>query len=261
MNLIAVDIGNTNINFGLFTEGEIKSVKRVPGDCEEKAGKTLENLWNKLPMLETSKEGKRNGTIVVSSVKPAWTKMLKKAAKDRLREKIYLIGKDISYPMDLSVTEPEKVGSDRVLSAAAAYAVIEQAVVVADLGTAITIDLVDDRGVFVGGTISPGFNISTSALKDSTALLKKVQVTRPNKPFGTTTKEAVNCGVYYSVIGTLQEVIRRYAEMIGTWPRTVITGSTAELVREDCEFIDSYVPNLVIKGIALSYQKFLQERE
>ena len=67
--------------------------------------------------------------------------------------------------------------------------------------------------------------------------------------------------LYYSAVGALQEIIRRYAEQIGTWPRTVITGRGAEIIKDDCQFIDTYVPNLVVKGIALAYRKWFESKE
>jgi type III pantothenate kinase len=147
-----------------------------------------------------------------------------------------------------------------VVSAAAAYAVVKDAVVVADFGTAVTIDLVDEKGTFLGGVICPGFEISAEALKKNTAQLPKVKVTRPKTPYGKTTSQAISCGLYYSAVGVLEEVIRRYAEEIGRWPQTIITGAAAELIKDDCDFIDSYVPNLVVKGIALAYRKHIEEK-
>jgi len=138
--------------------------------------------------------------------------------------------------------------------------VVEGAVVVADFGTAVTIDLVDDNGVFRGGVICPGFEISAKSLKDSTAQLPGVKVTRPAGPYGKNTADAINCGLYYSAVGALEEIIRRYAEEIGKWPQTVITGSAAKVIAEDCGFVDSFVPNLVVKGIVLAYKKFVEEK-
>jgi type III pantothenate kinase len=162
--------------------------------------------------------------------------------------------------MTLCVDEPDKVGTDRVVSAAAAYDVIEDAVVVADFGTAVTIDLVDEKGIFLGGVICPGFEISAKALKENTAQLPKTKITRPKAPFGKNTAEAINCGLYYSAIGMLEEVVRRYAEKIGRWPQTIITGSAAKTIKDDCNFIDSFVPNLVVKGIVLAYKKYIAEK-
>ncbi len=260
MNIIAVDIGNTNIDIGLFLDGEEQFIKSIPGRSHKKLADCLKSAWQKIPIAKRSKEKKRDGVVVVSSVKPAWTKLIQKIVKDNLGEKAYIIGKDIPLPMTLWVDEPDKVGTDRVVSAAAAYAVVEDAVVVADFGTAVTIDLVNEKGVFLGGVICPGFEISAKALKENTAQLPKTKVTKPKTPYGKNTTDAINCGLYYSAIGTLEEVIRRYAEKIDKWPQTVITGAAARTIMDDCNFIDSFVPNLVVKGIVLAYKKHVQEK-
>jgi type III pantothenate kinase len=260
MNIIAIDIGNTNIGIGLFLDGEEQFIKLIPGRDRAELAACLQSAWERIPVAESSKEGKRDGVIVSSSVKPAWTEQIQQIAKDELGERIYVIGKDIPLPMPVWVEEPDKVGTDRIVSAAAAYAVVEDAVVVADFGTAVTIDLVDAHGVFQGGVICPGFEISAQALKDNTAQLPKVTVTRPKSPYGKNTADAINCGLYYSIIGALEEIVRRYAEEIGRWPQTIITGSGAETIKDDCTFIDNYVPHLVVKGIVLAYKKYIEEK-
>jgi len=260
MNIIAVDIGNTNIDIGLFLKDEEQFVKSIPGASRAKLTSCLKDAWEKIPIAESSKENKRDGVIVVSSVKPKWTKIIEEIAQNSLDEEIHIIGDEIPLPMNLWVDEPDKVGTDRVISAAAAYDVVEDAVVVADFGTAVTIDLVDKNGVFLGGVICPGFEISAKALKDYTAQLPNIKITKPKAPYGRNTAEAINCGLYYSVVGALQEIIRRYAEKIGKWPQTVITGSAAKTIKDDCDFIDSFVPHLVVKGIVLAYKKHIAEK-
>jgi type III pantothenate kinase len=260
MNIIAIDIGNTNITVGFYLKDEEQFIKSVPGQSHRELTDCLVSAWGKIPIVKSSKEKKRDGVIVVSSVKPIWTKLIQQIIKDSLGEKILLIGKDIPLPMTLWVDEPNKVGTDRVVAAAAAFAVVEDAIVVADFGTAATIDLVDQNGVFQGGVIFPGLEISAKALNENTAQLPQIKVTRPETPFGKNTTEAINCGLYYSAVATLQEVIRRYAEKIGRWPHTILTGSAAATIKDDCEFIDSYVPNLVVKGIVLAYRKYIKEK-
>jgi type III pantothenate kinase len=260
MNIIAIDIGNTNIHIGLFLEGKEQSIESVPGGSRAKVTNCLKSAWQKIPAIESSTEDKRNGVIVVSSVKPAWTKVVREIAKTNFDEDIYVIGKDIPLPMQLWIDEPDKVGTDRVVSAAAAYDVAQDAVVIADFGTAVTIDLVDQNGIFLGGVICPGFEISAKALRDYTAQLPNIKITKPKAPYGKNTVDAINCGLYYSIVGALQEVIGRYAEEFGKWPQTVITGSAAKVIAGDCEFIDDYVPNLVVKGIVLAYKKYLEQK-
>lgn len=260
MNILAIDIGNTNIGVGLFLNGKEEAIQTIPGQSQDDLRQCLVDAWRRVPVLETSTEGKRGGAIVVCSVKPAWTDQVRRIVEESLNEKILVIGEDIPLPIKLWLDEPGKVGTDRVVAAAAAYAVVEAAVVVADLGTAVTIDLVDEHGVFQGGVILPGFDISAQALKDHTAQLPKVTVHQPSGPYGKNTADAINCGLYYSIIGGMEEIIRRYAEQIGRWPQTVITGSGADIIKDDCPFVDNYVPHLVIKGIVLAYMKYVEEK-
>jgi len=260
MNIVAVDIGNTNVAVGLFLDGKEDSIESVPGAGQAELRDCLVAAWEKIPVLGSSAEGKRDGVIVVSSVKPEWTERVRKTVEEDLDEDIHVVGDDIPLPMSAWVDETEKVGTDRIIAAAAAYAVVENAVVVADLGTAVTIDLVDAKGVFQGGVIFPGFEISAQVLKDSTAQLPKITVHRPETVYGKNTADAINCGLYYSVIGALEEIVRRYAEEIGHWPQTVITGAAAATIKDDCPFVDNYVPHLVIKGIVLAYQKYVEQK-
>ena len=260
MNIIAVDIGNTNITIALYLRDEEYFIKSVSGKSRAKLTEIFKSAWEKIPVAQSSTEGKRDGVIVVCSVKPAWTKLVQEIAKDNLDEKLHIIGEDIPLPMNLQVDEPDKVGTDRIVSAAAAYAVVKDTVVVADFGTAVTIDLVDEKGVFLGGAICPGLEISARALKEHTAQLPEIKVTRPKAPYGKNTAEAIKCGLYYSAVATVQEVIRRYAENLGKWPHTVLTGSAAKVIKDDCEFMDSYVQNLIVKGIVLAYKKYIEEK-
>jgi type III pantothenate kinase len=260
MNIVAIDIGNTNITIGLFLDGKEQLIKAVPGDSTKELAELLNSGWAKVPLVKSAREKKKDGVIVASSVKPVWTKKIRQIVEDKLGEKLLLIGDDGPLPMELAVKEPQKVGTDRVVAAAAAYAVVEDAVVVADLGTAVTIDLVDEKGRFIGGVILPGFEISAQALRLNTAQLPKVKMKRPKQPFGKTTQEAIRCGLYYSIIGALEEIVRRYAEKIGKWPQIILTGGAAELIKDDCTFVDDFVSNLVVKGIVLAYIKYLEER-
>jgi len=259
MNIIALDIGNSNVTVGFYLDNDEQFIETIPGDSIDELGSVFKSAWERIPVLESSKEKKRDGVIVASSVRPAWTKKIKKVAKESLGEKIRLIGEDIPMPMSLWSDEPKSVGTDRVVSAAAAYAVVEEAVVVADFGTAVTIDLVDDKGIFMGGVICPGFQISARTLNKNTAKLPEIKLKKPKSPYGKNTEDAINSGLYYSAIGTLEEIIRRYADELGRWPHTVLTGSGAQLIKDDCPFIDSYVSDLAVKGIVLAYKKYIEQ--
>jgi type III pantothenate kinase len=258
MNIIAIDIGNSSIELGLFVGDKVEPVQCIPGEEKARLKQAICEAWIKIPLVTSSSEGKRDGVIVVCSVQPAWTEMIREIAWEALDERIYVIGDDIPVQLESSQVDLKKVGTDRLVAATAAYTMFETAAVIIDIGTAITIDLIDGKGQFEGGVIFPGFELGARALHDHTAQLPRIAVKRPTGPWGKNTQDAMNCGLYYSAVGALEEIIRRFAEVLGAWPQTICTGSGAELVREDCKFIDSFVPHLVVTGIVLTYKGYLE---
>ena len=257
MNLLAIDIGNTNIKIGLFLDDSQTFIKSIPGKEAEKLFDEILHAWEQIPFAERSKDNLRNGVIIVSSVKPEWTELVEKICKDAINEKIKLVGREINLPMEMGVDDYRQVGTDRVIAAAAAYAVVQDAVVVADFGSAVTIDLVDEQGVFLGGVIAPGFGIAAKSLADNTAQLPLVKVIAANDPVGANTNDAINAGLYFSAVGLLRTVTEKYAEQLGKWPQTIITGADAEIIKKDCDFVDSWVSDLTLTGIVLAYKKHL----
>lgn len=260
MNLIAIDIGNTNIKLGLFLDDTKQYTTSVKGTDTEKLFDCLNEAWEQVPFAPRAKEPVRDGVIIVSSVKPEWTDVVEKMCKDSLHEKIKIIGREITLPMEMGVDDYRQVGTDRVVAAAAGYAVVQDAVVVADFGSAVTIDLVDEQGVFLGGIIAPGFDIAAKSLADNTAQLPLVEVTAPDDPVGANTAAAINAGLYYSAVGLLRTVTEKFAEQIGKWPQTIITGAGADIIKKDCDFVDSWVSDLTVTGIVLAYKKYLDDK-
>lgn len=261
MNLLTIDIGNTNITAAHFADGIEVMIKSVPGDDAQAFATVIKDAWEHVPFVKSAKEPTRDGIVLVSSVKPQWTEMVRKIVLEAIGEKIKLIPGDFPIPMEVDFKDAKKVGSDRLLAAVAAYEVVQDAVIIADFGTAVTIDVVTEKGVFLGGTIMPGFAISAKALNAGTAQLPEVVVKKPDMPFGQNTNDAINCGLYYSAIGALQEIIRRYSEHIGRWPQTVLTGSGSKIIKDDCDFIDSFVSDLVVKGMVISFNKYFEEEK
>ncbi len=258
MNIIAIDVGNSSIELGLFVGDKVEPVLCIPGEEKARLKQAICEAWIKIPLVTSSSEDKRDGVIVVCSVQPAWTEMIREIACEALDERIYVIGNDIPVQLESSQVNLKKVGTDRLVAATAAYTMFETAAVIIDIGTAITVDLIDGKGQFEGGVIFPGFELGARALHEHTAQLPRIAVKRPAGPWGKNTQDAMNCGLYYSAVGAIEGIIRRFAEVLGAWPQTICTGSGAELIREDCQFIDSFVPHLVVTGIVLTYKGYLE---
>ncbi|AQQ10479.1 Type III pantothenate kinase [Sedimentisphaera cyanobacteriorum] len=257
MNILAVDIGNSNIKFGLFIDSDRQPSISVNGSDSDALCEALVQCWEKLPVASRSTEGKKEGVIVFSSVKPEWTESFRQICLEQLDEKPLEVGlgKDVDLPIKLNTEFPADTGVDRVMAAAAAYIVAQGPVVVVDIGTALTVDAVDGEGNFLGGAIAPGPQVCVRALSSETAKLPELEVQQPALPVGVNTEQAVNNGVFYMAAGFLEYSVRKFAEELGSWPQTVVTGAAAELFKDECEFVDNFVEDLVLSGIVLSYKK------
>lgn len=263
MNLIAIDIGNTKIKVAFFLDDEEKLLKTITGgdaDMKSQLADVLAECWDRAPLVERAAEPAKDCMVVACSVKPTWTEMVGELVQDTLDAKMLLIGRDVPLPIETATENTLQVGTDRLVNAAAAYAVVEDAVVVADFGTAVTIDLVDENGVFMGGSISPGFDLSLAAMSTGAAQLPKVAMQKPKHVYGANTEEAMRAGVYWSAVGLLETICRKYAEQVGKWPQVVLTGGAAALIKDDCEFVDSWVADLTVRGIIVAYKKHLYEK-
>jgi type III pantothenate kinase len=263
MNLIAIDIGNTTIKVAFYLNDEEKLVKSVDGNAgnvESQLAEILVECWDQAPLIEIAKEPVKECVLVAGSVKPEWAGLVRDVIKEELGQNLLVIGQDVPLPMETAVDDALQVGTDRLCAAAAAYAVIEGAVVVADFGTAVTVDLVDEDGVFVGGTNAPGFDLSLAAMNTGTARLPKVQMQRPKEVYGVNTEEAMRAGVYWGAVGLLETLCRKYAEQIGSWPQVILTGGAAKIIKDDCDFVDSWVSDLALRGIIIAYKKYIFEQ-
>ncbi len=193
--------------------------------------------------------------IAAASVVPEILEDLRLRIAEQVDSSILAVGEELHRPMSLAVEEPGRVGIDRVCSAAAAYDKLRHACVSASFGTAITIDCVNDEGIFMGGAILPGLDMQARALSQGTAQLPHINVEQPREAYGASTEEAISIGLLVGVAGALREITERFATELGTWPDLVATGGNAELIQQRCEIIDRVVPDLCLRGIAIAYQK------
>jgi type III pantothenate kinase len=171
------------------------------------------------------------------------------------------VGENLEPPISVDLSEPTQVGTDRLCAAAAAYAKVKGACVVADIGTATTIDLVSDNGVFLGGTIVPGIKLCARALHEHTAQLPLVEEVGSGETLGKDTAAAIRNGVFAMMCGALREITERYATDIGKWPPLILTGGDARKVADACDFVDALGEDLSLDGLALAYELAFGDHE
>ena len=135
---------------------------------------------------------------------------------------------EMDLGIEIAVPRPDHVGIDRLLEASEAFRIARGAAVVASLGSAMTVDLVDAEGVFRGGTIAPGLGMGLRALRDETSLLPRVVLEPPDSAVGTDTAACIRAGVIYGAAGAIERLFR---ELVPDGRATlVLTGGDAELL-------------------------------
>ncbi len=247
--ILAINIGNTATTAGLVIDQQVDPAITVETrDMEQAIGAKLAELWGHV--ADPARARVVIGSVVANRVEP-----LCRIVKDITRLDALVIRRDLPPPMEVEVENPDSVGVDRICGAAAAYHRLHHACVVADIGTAMTVNVVSDDGVFLGGAILPGPYTAARALAEHTAALPWVELRRPSRHIGRNTEEAILSGVVYGTVGALRELTERYATEMGRWPQLVLTGGGANLVAELCEFVDNLVPHLTLMGIALAWHK------
>lgn len=250
-NVLACDVGNSAVHFAHVHGDDVGDVRVVPMADLAGLGDALAELWAEIPQPRR---------IVACSVQPTALAALEMAAADRLEQAVLVVGRELPLPMPTELTAPQSTGTDRLCAAVAAYDRLGTACVVADFGTAITIDCVSAEGVFLGGAILPGLRMAASALHEMTAGLPEVEPGPADWVFGQDTTQAIAGGILASAGGALRELVEAYATELGSWPIVIATGGDAELIRSrfgDGEIIQAVVDDLTLRGAALAYYNSL----
>lgn len=253
--VLACNCGNTNISFAHVQGETVTPLRRFRLGELNSLGATLAELWDRMP------EPKK---VVAASVNAAALKALEAAAAETLQQDVLVVGRDLPLPMETSLADPGAIGVDRLCCAAAAFDHLGVACVVADFGTAITIDCVSDEGVFLGGAILPGLRASASVLHTATDQLPEVELTDPTWVYGANTTEAIIGGIVYGARGALRERVEAYATELGSWPTVILTGGDARRVCPhpgEEGLVQAVVDDLHLRGVAIAYYKSLLRSE
>lgn len=246
INLLVLNVGNARLAIGVFQAGELVYSNRIAHD--QKAD------WPAAILLAWQHIAKHSEPAVAgASVNPALIEQVEQAVSQVSGKKIEWVGRDLDLPIKVLTDQPEETGLDRILNIAAAFEQMQKACVVVDAGTAVTVDLCNDRGEFVGGAIAPGVSMILDALHEKTARLPRVEFAIPEHPVGQNTQQAILHGTFHGIRGMVKEIVENYATELGTWPDLIATGGDAPRLFEDWDFVHAITPDLTLYGIALAY--------
>jgi type III pantothenate kinase len=245
MNLLAVDIGNTNINCGIFINGRL--AKRFSIPTKDKTACQI-GLKRHLIVVDD---------IIICSVVPLACRAIEETLKKISGIKPKVLGRDVKVPIKNLYSVPKQVGQDRLVNAYAAVKLYGSPVVVADFGTAVTFDVVSRNREYLGGLILPGLNISLDVLSERTALLPRAKLARPNGLIGKDTRGSILSGVVYGFAALTDDLIERLRSQIGKNAKAIGTGGNISLIGPYCKKLQAIDQDLTLKGISLIHQNLV----
>lgn len=252
--LLAVDIGNTNLTFGLFDGESIRHQFRLttnlPRTSDEYGVQIIEQLSHQQVSAEDVDD------VIICSVVPKVMYSLSSGIRKYLECEPMIVGHGTKSGIRIATTNPMEIGADRVVDAVGAYFLYGGPVIVIDYGTATTYDLVTGDGAFVAGVTAPGIRISAKALWTNAAKLPEIEIVKPESILAKTTITSMQAGLVYGTIGQTEYIIEQFKEQSG-YPgiRVVATGGLGRLISEGTKKIDVYDPELTLQGMRLIYER------
>ena len=251
--LLAIDIGNSNVVWGVYERGTLKGHWRLATDWSKTAD---EYGYLFFGLLQTA--GIRGDQItgaILSSVVPPLTAAFEQMVETYFHQLPLLVSADMDTGLTLAYPNPREIGSDRIVNAAAAYAQYHCALIIVDFGTATTFCTVSQSGEYVGGAIAPGLSIAAEALFSRTAKLPKVHLARPKTVIGKDTVSSIQSGVIFGYAGLVDELVTRIHVELGQSSHVIATGGLARLIAPESRTIQEVRPLLTLEGLELLYRR------
>ena len=193
--------------------------------------------------------------VVVSSVVPNIMHSFCNAIRRYIGIEPLVIGPGIKTGLNIHVDVPSQVGSDRIVIAVAALAEYKAPLILMDLGTATTIEVVEPENTYLGGVIIPGVKISLDALTDRTALLPGLQLDQPKKAIGRNTIDCMRSGIMLGNACMLDGMVEHMEAELGSKATVIATGGIARFIIPMCKTPILYDKDLLVKGLAALYRE------
>ena len=235
--LLAIDIGNTNITFGIF-KGK-KLIRNFDIPTKAYSLKKLGKLLGKIPLTHS----------IICSVVPKTTKIINQDLKKLIGKHPLIVGHNLNVPMKNLYRNPKQLGADRLVNAYAAAKLYGAPAIIIDFGTAISFDIVSKNNIYLGGIILPGLNTCLEALNSKTALLPRIKLDQPKSLIGRSTKEGILSGIVYGFASLTDSLTKTIRTKIGNKSRIIATGGDAKLIAKYCKSINLIDRNLTLKGL------------
>jgi len=249
--LLAVDIGNTDIAFGVFDGEELRATSHMATIIHRRADEYAALLLNLLPHQDLKTTDIKE--VALCSVVPPLIAPFRELFQRYFHISPLVVEPGIKTGVRICMDNPREVGADRIVNAAAAHHLYGGPIIITDFGTATTFDTVSKEGDYLGGAIAPGIVIAAEALFTQAAMLPRVELARPEHVIGTSTIAAMQSGIIFGYVGLIEGMVARIQRELGEKAKVIATGGYAELIAKETSTIDIVNPNLTLLGLRLIY--------
>lgn len=250
--ILCLDIGNTHIFGGVYIDNKLQLQFRYPSSLPTTSDQL--GIFFKAVLHENDLDPKQIKQVAICSVVPSLHYSIRSAFLKYFALEPFFLQVDTASSLKIGYKNPHEVGADRISNAIAAiHKYPGKDIIVIDLGTATTFDVITREGVYLGGIIMPGIYISMKALYENTAKLSPVNIVKPEEIIGQTTTANIQSGLYYSHLGALREIIDQINQthFAQEKPFIIGTGGFAYLFESDNIFTLT-IPELVLDGLHIT---------
>lgn len=253
--LLAIDVGNTNMVFGMFDGADFAGSFRLMTDSNRTSDEIGLMAWEYFQRFGWKTDDVED--VIIASVVPQVMHTLSNAIIKYFDRTPIIVDDDVDPGLPYGVSGDEHLGADRSVACISAIHKYGAPLVVLDFGTATTVDAVSREGAYLGGCITAGVRISTDALFQKTAMLPKVELVKPDTVLGCTAVGQIQAGAVLGYIGAIEYLVRLTKQEMGEpEAKVVATGGLARLVADNTDLIDCVDSRLILDGLYVIYQNY-----
>ncbi len=250
--LLAIDIGNTNVTFGVFRDKTLVTTWRIETDVNRMPDEYALILLNLLQLQGTA-PGDISGVALCSTVPPL-VAVFEELCQRYFKTKPFMLVPGVRTGVRVRTDNPREVGADRIANAVAAHHLYQCPAIIVDVGTATTFDVVSKEGDFLGGAIATGITTAAEALYRRAAALPRVELVHPKQVIGTNTIAAMQSGIVYGYVGLVEGIVTRMQRELGSRATVIATGGYASIITGETAIFDAVNPDITLIGLRLVYE-------
>lgn len=251
--LLAIDIGNTNLVIGCIEDDKILFKARIATDrtrTSDQYGVEIKNMIEAFGVHVQDIDD-----CIISSVVPPVFNSVRTGVIKVIGKQPMVVGPGLKTGLNIHVDVPSQVGSDRIVIAVAALAEYKAPLILMDLGTATTMDVVAPENRYMGGIIFPGVKISLDALTSRAAQLPAISLDKPKHVVGKNTVDCMRSGMMYGTAAMIDGLVDRIEEELGHSCTLIATGGLAQFITPLCKREIILEKELLLKGLNIIYKK------